>query len=230
MNRNYLMTLNNPTEFGQEYLESIHNQVGAQFTCGQLEKGKEGTLHLQFFMNFAKPVRPAHIKKKDTRLHIEAVKINNGADDYCMKEDTRVDGPWTFGVRPVKRNSKTDWDRVYQLAKEGDFDSIPADIKVKHYANLQKIKKDNIVTSDKDHLRGIWIWGPAGVGKSRKAREDYPGAYPKLCNKWWDGYQGQQHVIMDDIGKEHHVLGQQLKIWTDRYGCILETKGGAVAD
>lgn len=35
---------------------------------------------------------------------------------------------------------------------------------------------------------------------------------------------------MDDIGKEHHILGQQLKIWTDRYGCILETKGGAVVD
>lgn len=35
---------------------------------------------------------------------------------------------------------------------------------------------------------------------------------------------------MDDIGKDHKVLGQQLKIWTDRYGCVLETKGGAVAD
>lgn len=33
---------------------------------------------------------------------------------------------------------------------------------------------------------------------------------------------------MDDIGPEHKVLGQQLKIWGDRYGCILETKGGAV--
>lgn len=130
------MTLNNPTEFGQEYLEKFHQETGAAFTCGQLEKGEQGTLHLQFFQNYSKPVRAAHIKKKDMRLHIEAVKINNGADDYCMKEDTRVDGPWQFGVRPVKRNSKADWDRVYQLAKEGNFDAIPSDIKVKHYCNL----------------------------------------------------------------------------------------------
>lgn len=34
---------------------------------------------------------------------------------------------------------------------------------------------------------------------------------------------------MDDFGPEHRVLGQQLKIWGDRYGCILETKGGAMA-
>jgi len=126
--------------------------------------------------------------KYDKRVHIEVVKVNNGADDYCLKEDTRIDGPWEFGVRPVKRNSKADWDRVFELAKQGRLDDIPADIKVKHYANLQKIKKDNISVVDKDHLRGVWIYGPAGVGKSRKAREDYPNAYPKLCNKWWDGY------------------------------------------
>lgn len=35
---------------------------------------------------------------------------------------------------------------------------------------------------------------------------------------------------MDDLGPEHHVLGQQLKLWSDRYGVVLETKGGAVTD
>jgi len=33
---------------------------------------------------------------------------------------------------------------------------------------------------------------------------------------------------MDDFGREHKVLGQQLKIWSDRYGCILENKGGSM--
>lgn len=147
-----------------------------------------------------------------------------------MKEETRVEGPWEFGTKPVKRNSKVDWDHVKLCAEKGEFDKIPSDILVKHYGNLQKIKKDCLKVEDKDHLRGIWLWGPSGIGKSRYAREQYPGAYPKLCNKWWDGYQGQLHVIMDDIGREHHVLGQHLKIWTDRYGCILETKGGALVD
>ena len=42
-------------------------------------------------------VRPTAFKKIDKRVHVETVKINNGADDYCMKEDTRVEGPWEFG-------------------------------------------------------------------------------------------------------------------------------------
>lgn len=40
------------------------------------------------------------------------VKINNGADNYCMKEDTRLEGPFEYGIKPVKRNSKTDWEEV----------------------------------------------------------------------------------------------------------------------
>jgi len=41
---------------------------------------------------------------------------------------------------------------------------------------------------DTQHLKGVWIHGPAGTGKSRYARAKYPAAYPKGLNKWWDGY------------------------------------------
>jgi len=181
-------------------------------------------------MNFKEPVRASKIKKLDNELHIQLVKVNNGADTYCLKEDTRIEGPWEYGTKPIKRNSKVDWEEVKTAAISGDLSKIPADIFVKHYSNLAKIKKDHMVPVDKDHLRGIWIWGKTGVGKSRKARELFPNSYPKLCNKWWDGYQSQQTVIMDDIGVDHKCLGQQLKIWTDRYGFIMENKGGAMVD
>lgn len=77
---------------------------------------------------------------------------------------------------------------MLKAAKEGAFEQIPSNVLVAHYANLQKIRKDNIQLHDSPDVRGVWIWGPAGVGKSRKAREDYPGSYAKLANKWWDGY------------------------------------------
>lgn len=69
------MTLNNPgPEYtAQEYLERIHVQLKARFTGGQLEKGEEGTPHIQFFMNFENSARSAIFKKYDKRIHFTKV-------------------------------------------------------------------------------------------------------------------------------------------------------------
>ncbi len=37
-------------------------------------------------------------------------------------------------------------------------------------------------------VRGIWIYGPPGTGKTHWARNYDSNFYPKLANKWWDGY------------------------------------------
>lgn len=213
----------------RELLKGIYDITKARYAVGQLEKGEETEHpHIQFFLNFKKPVRISAIIKHEKRIHCEKVKVNNGADKYCMKEETRVDGPVEYGEKPVERNKKTDWEEVWQKAKEGKIEEIPASIRVIHYNKLKSIAKDHMKFKDCDHLRGIWIWGQAGAGKSRWAREQSESMYPKLCNKWWDGYQGEEVVVMDDFMPEHKFLCQQLKIWADRYDCILETKGGAV--
>lgn len=73
-------------------------------------------------------MRLSQMKAVCKQSHFEPVVVDNGVDAYCMKDDTRIEGPWEFGVRPVKRNSKTDWARCLDHAKKGEIDKIPASI------------------------------------------------------------------------------------------------------
>ena len=80
---------------------------------------------------------------------------------------------------------------------------------------------------DHTDVRGVWIWGPPGVGKSHKARADYPNSYIKAQNIWWDGYQGQSSVIIDDLDNDN--LSHYLKIWADKHNSEpAQVKGGSV--
>jgi hypothetical protein len=77
-----------------------------------------------------------------------------------------------------------------------------------HYSSLKRIEKDHIqVTGEHDDCKGVWIHGKSGTGKSRYARDNYPEAYKKLANKWWDGYQGETHVLLEDLDPNHACLG-----------------------
>lgn len=148
-----------------------------------------GTVHIQFYLNFGKPKALTSLKKLCSHSHFSLVKMDNGAHQYCMKQETRVAGPWEFGMKPVQRNNKADWEEVKRNAIAGNLDKIPGDIFVKHYSNLKMIKKDYMqhVVKD-DTLDARWYHGASGLGKSRKAWEEFPDAYPKQVNKWWDGY------------------------------------------
>nr|WQA30181.1 MAG: rep protein [Cressdnaviricota sp.] len=82
---------------------------------------------------------------------------------------------------------------------------------------------------DKEHVRGIWLVGPAGCGKSTAAREigeKLGGYYLKDQNKWWDGYDGEPVVILDDL--DSGALCHHLKIWADKFAFKGEVKGGTV--
>jgi hypothetical protein len=58
------------------------------------------------------------------------------------------------------------------------------------------------------------------------AREQYPNPYLKAQNKWWDGYEGQEVALLEDLDTD--CLGHYIKIWADRYACTGEVKGGTV--
>lgn len=214
------------------YLRDLFEKTKARYVVGQLERGKNTNRdHIQAFANYESSVRQTWLKAYCSKANLTIVRVNNGADTYCMKTDTRVDGPWQFGEKPKKRNSAFDWNEIYMSAKKGLFDEIPTSILLRHYGNLQKIRKDNLEIKDSSHMRGIFIYGVSGIGKSTLIPMLFPDykIYRKPHNKWFDGYNGEELIVWDDIKPDevqYHVTN--FKLWTDSLAVSGEIKGGSV--
>lgn len=188
-------------------------------------------MHLQGYLYFKSARTFVSLQKKLPGVHLEIAKGPPSANlKYCTKEGdyeefgTPPKDPKDQGIKEKER-----WALARQNAERGLLEDVPDDIYIRYYRTLKEIKKDHMVKpDDADNVTGIWIWGPAGAGKSRYARDRYPDSYFKLANKWWDGYQEEISVIIDDLDPNHKVLGHHLKIWGDRYAFLAETKGGAM--
>lgn len=194
---------------------------------GQEEIGANtGFHHWQLLAVFKRAVRLAAVKAVfGNSCHAEPTK-SSAANEYVWKEESRVPNTqFELGELPFKRNDKTDWEKVKNLAKTGKIDDIDGDVYVRYYNTLKHIARDHMKKpEDLVACCGIWIYGPPGVGKSYFAREQYgKDCYFKPQNKWWDGYQGEKNVILDDF--DCKALGHLLKIWADRYSFVAESKG-----
>ena len=72
-----------------------------------------------------------------------------------------------------------------------------------------------------------WFYGPTGSGKSRCAEEMFPNAYWAMSTgKWWEGYDGQEVVIINDYRKDFCKFHELLNL-LDRYPYRVECKGGS---
>lgn len=158
------------------------------------------------------------------------VKVDNGVFDYTSKEESRIEGPFTFGKIPERNQSakgKIDWTMVRRNAEEFKFDEIDDEAYVKYWGNIKKIAVESLKPKQYDTVRGIWIYGHTGVGKSHYARTNFgDDVYYKAQNKWWDGYRDQSIAILDDLDSD--CLSHYLKIWADKWACHGEIKGSTV--
>jgi len=122
---------------------------------------------------------------------------------YCSKEGDfteRGDPPMDDSDRGTEEINRyaASWD----LAKTGRIEDIPADIRVRLYPTLRRIERDYMPRVDPlPDVCGIWVHGESGTGKTRNVLSLYPDIYPKPRNIWWDGYQGEPQVLLDDIDR-----------------------------
>lgn len=220
--RRWVFTLNNYTENDILAISSWEST----YTIFGREIGDSGTPHLQGFVVFPKTKRLSALKKIHNRCHWEVARGTSlQAFDYCKKDGDYVE----FGTFPASQGRRNDLEAAIATLKSDGIAAVAREhtgVFIKYSRGIRDASLFLLEPYEHSNVRGYWIWGPPGTGKSYCARQFSDSFFIKEQNKWWDGYDGELNIILDDL--DTNVLGYHLKIWCDRYACKGETKGGYI--
>lgn len=91
-----MLTINNPTVFPLKH-EEFPKYV--RYMVYQKEKGASGTIHIQGYIELNKPQRGSSLRKwLGKQAYLEVARTDREfCYNYCTKEDTRLEGPITYG-------------------------------------------------------------------------------------------------------------------------------------
>lgn len=220
--RGFVFTLNNYTE---EEVERVKCWDCKYLIFGREIAPSSGTPHLQGYVYFANGKTLRALKKYSDRAHWEIARGSpKQASEYCEKDGDFFEK----GERPLSQRDKGQtevdrWKSSLVAVEENRLEDIPADICGKHLKQLeyaaQRIKlskrKMDVIDGEMEHE---WCVGEYGCGKSYTVRSENPGAFVKDPETaWWDGYLGEDVVIIEDVDKVQAKMSGHLKRWIDRY-------------
>nr|WQA30185.1 MAG: rep protein [Cressdnaviricota sp.] len=187
---------------------------------------QDNQLHWHCLLIFKNPVQ----RPPTTTTHWEKPHDLYNSRKYCLDK-----GPNYLeeGCLNLRCQNGTEWNAFVNLCKSASPKELIDSPFSQMYANYMAFagvvhnQFANLSIMDGD-LENLWLCGDPGTGKTKFAWDHYPDLYIKAINKWWDGYHGQEVVLLDDWDPRHEVLTQHLKIWADRYPFRGECKGSSL--
>lgn len=241
--RNACFTLNNWEDSEREALINW-NWKGKPYykyiVFGE-EVGENGTPHLQGYVEFPNSRTLDVLKKFNPRIHWEKrLGTASRASDYCKKGeqthqewvDFGVKGP-TYGQNAKvfeagtisKAGHRTDLEDLAHGLQEGTttVDEIALDNPYAFHEFGRTLSKVEDLMMRKKFRTWmticIWYHGPTGTGKSERAFEGFnPETHYVFPNDngWWDGYAGQEVVIINDFRGDLIKYNELLQL-VDKY-------------
>lgn len=130
----FCFTVNNPTVADKQRVRDL---PGARYLIWQVEKGEQGTPHIQGYVWLKRQIVLTSFRKLIPRGHIEVAKGSPKQNQaYCSKEEGRIEGPFEVGQCPQK-GRRTD---ILALKKTIDSGASLMQIREKHYSTYAKYK------------------------------------------------------------------------------------------
>lgn len=221
--RHWCFTINNPNGWDIAELQSLERECS--YLIYGIEKGALDTTHFQGYVEFKNAIKFSSMKKKLTRAHIEPRRgTAKQASDYCKKEGDFTE---TGTLSSTKTNQKQNWRQIIEWAELGDLESIKEEfpqVYLRYLPQLRSMARPDV--SILPELQHEWWYGPTGTGKSSKLWRDYPIHYQKELNKWWDGYDNEDIVAIEEWSPKNECTASFLKVWTDHYPFPAQVKFG----
>lgn len=227
--KNWCFTLNNYTEDELDQFTALGTELPEPilYLVFGKETGSSGTPHLQGYMSLSARKTMASVKGiLCDRVHLEVAKgTPRQAANYCKKDGDYKE----FGNIPGGKGTRTDLKEVVTQIKKGATfrtiaDSHPEAI-IRYGSGILRLRQ--MYRPERTHPPTIWVfYGPTGTGKTRRVWEfaEKEELWVHPGNQWFDGYDGQKMVLLDDFDGSWFKLAYLLRL-LDRYPMSVPVKG-----
>lgn len=225
--KNWCFTLNNPVSTLSTEWEHLVYRIY------QLEKGENGTPHYQGFASFGKRRTLGQLKLHDPRINWRVARGSPKSNyAYCTKLDTRVDAPIEFGLldHAAASGKRTDISDAFQKIKDDSkystFDYMEdfTGLWLRYPNFIARVRTNREPVSRTAGIHVTLLLGAPGTGKSRYVYTHHPEAFRKPAGSWFDGYEGQTKLLLEDFDSST-LDSQSLLTLLDRYPLSAPVKG-----
>lgn len=233
--RSYCFTYYKMPELIIKYLTLLSVMKKFRYVVAQREVcPNTQRVHIQGYIEFTNKQSQKEIKKLMPGIHLEVRKgTRDQARKYCMKDDTRLLNSKTIelGEFKTEQGKRRDIDIIKDAIKSGK--SLKK-VVWEDAVNLQTIRIAEKLVQYRQTKRNPnnppeirWYYGETGTGKTRSVYDEFETEeiYQSSRYRWWDGYEQQKIILIDDMRKDYAKFHELIKL-LDRYPLQVEVKGG----
>ena len=213
-----------------DFLVSLNTPV-RYFIAGKEQCPDTKRIHYQCYMELTKPHSLAQLKVvlDDEKAHCECAKGSAKQNIVYCKKDGNIYREFGEPASQGKRNDiiglRDHFKGKKRLREAIESDELVA--AVARYPRFVNTLELHYAHQRDSPTRIIVYWGATGLGKSRRAFYEASllgPVYFKPLGKWWDGYEANTAVILEDFRGEI-PLATVLRL-ADRYPLRVPFKGG----